>query len=154
VTELSDYRRIVEAPMIADYKATIKALRASLALERARADTACAEAQSHREALNYQASHFAAYRDRAEAAEARADTLTRERDAVRAAAERVVWFDWSGNDPDAVSAIDALRALLDASGRGQEGERSEIPDDRREDREAGGDPNANLDPVHRRDGPA
>lgn len=29
---------------------------------------------------------------------------------LRAAAERVCWFDWSSNDPDAVAAIDALRA--------------------------------------------
>lgn len=31
---------------------------------------------------------------------------------VRKAAERVVWFDWSSNDPDAVAAVDALRAAL------------------------------------------
>lgn len=33
---------------------------------------------------------------------------------VRKAAERVVWFDWSSNDPDAVAAVDALRAALAA----------------------------------------
>jgi hypothetical protein len=32
--------------------------------------------------------------------------------ALVAAAERVCWFDWSGNDPDAVASIDALRATL------------------------------------------
>lgn len=31
---------------------------------------------------------------------------------IREAAERVVWFDWSSNDPDAVDAVDALRAAL------------------------------------------
>lgn len=31
---------------------------------------------------------------------------------VRGAAERVVSFDWSSNDPDAVAAVDALRAAL------------------------------------------
>jgi hypothetical protein len=29
-----------------------------------------------------------------------------------AAAERVCWFDWSDNDPDAVAAIEALRSLV------------------------------------------
>lgn len=33
-------------------------------------------------------------------------------DALRAAAERVCWFDWSDNDMDAVAAIDALRKAL------------------------------------------
>lgn len=33
---------------------------------------------------------------------------------VRGAAERVVSFDWSSNDPDAVAAVDALRAALAA----------------------------------------
>lgn len=33
-------------------------------------------------------------------------------DALREAAERVVWFDWSDNDSDAVAAISALRATL------------------------------------------
>jgi Lar family restriction alleviation protein len=32
--------------------------------------------------------------------------------ALRAAAERVCWFDWSDNDMDAVAAMDALRAAL------------------------------------------
>ncbi len=31
---------------------------------------------------------------------------------LRAAAERVCWFDWSGNDTDAVAAIDALRKAV------------------------------------------
>lgn len=31
---------------------------------------------------------------------------------LRAAAERVCWFDWSDNDMDAVAAIDALRKAL------------------------------------------
>ena len=31
---------------------------------------------------------------------------------LRAAAERVCWFDWSSNDDDAVAAIDALRETL------------------------------------------
>lgn len=34
--------------------------------------------------------------------------------ALREAAERVVWFDWSDNDPDAVAAIERLRATLAA----------------------------------------
>lgn len=34
---------------------------------------------------------------------------------VQSAAERVVWFDWSGNDPDAVAAIDALRSALSSA---------------------------------------
>ena len=33
-------------------------------------------------------------------------------DALVKAAEHVCWFDWSSNDPDAVAAIDALRALV------------------------------------------
>lgn len=33
-------------------------------------------------------------------------------DALRAAAKRVCWFDWSDNDMDAVAAIDALRKAL------------------------------------------
>lgn len=33
-------------------------------------------------------------------------------DTVRAAAERVCWFDWSDNDMDAVAAIDALRKAI------------------------------------------
>lgn len=33
-------------------------------------------------------------------------------DRLREAAAKVTWFDWSDNDPDAVTAIDALRALL------------------------------------------
>lgn len=36
-------------------------------------------------------------------------------DAVRAAAERVCWFDWSDNDMDAVAAIDALRKAITSS---------------------------------------
>jgi hypothetical protein len=32
--------------------------------------------------------------------------------ALRAAAERVCWFDWSGNDIDACAAIDALRKAI------------------------------------------
>lgn len=35
-----------------------------------------------------------------------------ENDRLRAAAERVCWFDWSGNDSDAVAAVDALREAL------------------------------------------
>lgn len=35
---------------------------------------------------------------------------------LRRAAERVVWFDWSDNDSDAVAAIDALAATLSKSG--------------------------------------
>ena len=31
---------------------------------------------------------------------------------LRAAAERVCWFDWSDNDMDAVAAIDALRKAI------------------------------------------
>lgn len=31
---------------------------------------------------------------------------------LREAAERVVWFDWTGNDEDACKAIDDLRAAL------------------------------------------
>lgn len=31
---------------------------------------------------------------------------------VLAIAEDVCWFDWSGNDPDAVHAIDQLRLAL------------------------------------------
>jgi hypothetical protein len=44
-----------------------------------------------------------------------------ERDAarLRAAAERVVWFDWSGNDSDAERAIEGLRAAL--AGKQEEG---------------------------------
>lgn len=45
-----------------------------------------------------------------------------ERDAdlarVRAAAERVCWFDWSDNDDDAVRSVDDLRAALAGSGDG------------------------------------
>lgn len=33
---------------------------------------------------------------------------------LRAATERVCWFDWSGNDDDAVRAIADLRELLPA----------------------------------------
>ena len=36
---------------------------------------------------------------------------------VQSAAERVVWFDWSGNDPDAVAAMDALRSALSSANR-------------------------------------
>lgn len=32
--------------------------------------------------------------------------------ALHAAAERVCWFDWSDNDPDAVQAIAYLRAVV------------------------------------------
>lgn len=35
-------------------------------------------------------------------------------EAMKAAAERVVWFDWSDNDSDAVAAIEALRQALAA----------------------------------------
>lgn len=35
--------------------------------------------------------------------------------AIREAAKRVIWFDWSENDPDAVAAIDGLRAALAGS---------------------------------------
>lgn len=35
---------------------------------------------------------------------------------LRSAAERVCWFDWSDNDPDAVHAIDRLRLALDDTG--------------------------------------
>lgn len=31
---------------------------------------------------------------------------------MRVAAERVCWFDWSGNDPDAVAAIEQLRRAI------------------------------------------
>jgi hypothetical protein len=31
-----------------------------------------------------------------------------------AAAEMVCWFDWSGNDPDAVAAVETLRQELKA----------------------------------------
>lgn len=36
-------------------------------------------------------------------------------DALRAAAERVCWFDWSDNDTDAAAAIDALRKVVTAT---------------------------------------
>lgn len=36
-------------------------------------------------------------------------------EALRASAERVCWFDWSGNDMDAVAAIDALREVVTAA---------------------------------------
>ena len=35
-----------------------------------------------------------------------------QRDSLAAAARAVVWFDWSGNDDDAVMAIESLRAEL------------------------------------------
>ncbi len=40
------------------------------------------------------------------------DTLAAANAELRRAAERVVWFDWSDNDPDAASTIDALREAL------------------------------------------
>lgn len=40
------------------------------------------------------------------------DDMTMQRNRLRAAAERVVWFDWSGNDTDAVAAIDELRSAF------------------------------------------
>jgi hypothetical protein len=39
---------------------------------------------------------------------------------IEAAAERVCWFDWSGNDADAVAAIEELRRALPASGQGSD----------------------------------
>lgn len=45
---------------------------------------------------------------------AKAAALAEEVGRLKMAAERVVWFDWSDNDPDAVSAIEDLRALLEA----------------------------------------
>jgi len=38
--------------------------------------------------------------------------LADEIERLRAAAERVCWFDWSSNDADAVTAIDDLRKLV------------------------------------------
>ncbi|WP_035670071.1 hypothetical protein [Bradyrhizobium liaoningense] len=42
---------------------------------------------------------------------------------LRAAAERVCWFDWSDNDMDAVAAMDALRKALTHSSTERQGER-------------------------------
>lgn len=42
---------------------------------------------------------------------ARLDRLEIENAALLAAAERVCWFDWSGNDDDAVKSVQVLRAL-------------------------------------------
>ena len=39
-------------------------------------------------------------------------TALEENERLRAAAERVVGFDWSDNDDDAVAAIDELRKVL------------------------------------------
>lgn len=36
-----------------------------------------------------------------------------ENEKIRKCAEKVVWFDWSDNDDDAVKAIDELRKALD-----------------------------------------
>lgn len=41
-----------------------------------------------------------------------------DREGLRAAAERVVWFDWSGNDEDACKAIDDLRRHLEQELKG------------------------------------
>jgi hypothetical protein len=41
-----------------------------------------------------------------------ARSLERRNAALTRAAEAVVWFDWSGNDDDAVRAIEKLRAAL------------------------------------------
>ena len=38
--------------------------------------------------------------------------LLKDLERLRAAAARVCWFDWSGNDNDAVVAIEALRELI------------------------------------------
>lgn len=38
-------------------------------------------------------------------------------EAVRKAAERVVWFDWTGNDADACQAMDELRRALEQNAR-------------------------------------
>jgi hypothetical protein len=37
--------------------------------------------------------------------------------AIRQAAERVCWFDWSSNDSDAVASIEALRRALGQGGK-------------------------------------
>lgn len=42
----------------------------------------------------------------------REETSDRDIERLRALADRVCWFDWSGNDPDAVAAIDDLREAL------------------------------------------
>ena len=39
-------------------------------------------------------------------------SLRAEVERLRAAAEAVIWFDWSSNDPDAVEAIENLRSAL------------------------------------------
>jgi len=39
--------------------------------------------------------------------------LRAEIERLRAAAERVCWFDWSGNDDDAVAAVEELRRVLE-----------------------------------------
>lgn len=41
-----------------------------------------------------------------------AERLSGEFLSLRRAAERVCWFDWSGNDPDAVQAVEELRRTL------------------------------------------
>ena len=41
------------------------------------------------------------------------ERLYEEIERLRAAAERVCRFDWSGNDNDALAAVDALRRALD-----------------------------------------
>jgi hypothetical protein len=40
---------------------------------------------------------------------------------LRSAAERVCWFDWSDNDPDAAAAIDVLRKTLADTSTDREG---------------------------------
>ena len=45
-------------------------------------------------------------------AQAIAEKVIAQRDELAAAARAVVWFDWSGNDDDALMAIESLRAAL------------------------------------------
>lgn len=54
------------------------------------------------------------FEDASNAWQARAVKAEAEVERLRAAAERVCWFDWSSNDEDAVDAINALRDALRA----------------------------------------